>query len=124
MNAHLLARTGYASGAQPIRTYRGTEYDAFARCTRALTAAEDGPGGFPALVRALHDNRRLWTAIAADVSGDGNALPPALRARIFYLAEFTQVHSRKVLEGLADVSALVDINMAVMRGLRGQEAQP
>lgn len=124
MNAHLLARTAYSGAAAPTRTDRGTEYDAFARCTRALSAAQDGSGGFPALVRALHDNRRLWTALAADVSGDGNRLPRMLRARIFYLAEFTQAHSRRILDGAAEVSALIDINTAVMRGLRGGEGQP
>lgn len=77
-----------------------------------------GDGGFNALVRALHDNRALWTALAADVAIGTNGLPRSLRAQIFYLAEFTVHHSRRVLAGEAGADVLVDINTAVMRGLR------
>jgi flagellar biosynthesis activator protein FlaF len=123
VNAHLLASSAYSGAAVPIRTDRGAEYDAFARCTRALASAQTGAGGFAAMARALSDNRRLWNVLATDVSGDGNRLPPALRARIFYLAEFTRHHSRRVLAGEAEVAALIDINTTVMRGLRGQERE-
>ena len=123
MNAYVLARSAYAGSTSPVRTDRGTEYEAFSRCTHALSDTRSAEAGFPALARALHDNRRLWNALAADVSNDANGLPVELRARLFYLAEFTQQHSRKVLAGEADVGALIDINMAVMRGLRGQEVR-
>jgi flagellar protein FlaF len=56
--------------------------------------------------------------LAADVAEPDNGLPQELRARIFYLAEFTADHSRKVLRGGETVDALVDINTAMMRGLR------
>ncbi len=121
MTAQSMARSAYAAAVAPTRTDRGAEYEAFARCTHALNAAQAGKGGYPALVQALHDNRLLWTALAADVSKEENGLPVPLRARIFYLAEFTLHHSRRVLAGEADASALVDVNTAVMRGLRGSE---
>lgn len=117
-----MARAAYASPATPIRTLRDIEYEALARVTRRLKqAASRGDGGFPALAEALHDNRLLWTALAADVAGDGNGLPNELRARLFYLAEFAMAHGRKVLGGVADPQVLIDINTAVMRGLRGEE---
>lgn len=121
------ARAAYAAPALPTRTARGTEYELFARVTHRLTAAAaEGGAGFAALVRALHDNRRLWTTLAGDVADPANGLPAALRARIFYLAEFTQLHSRKVLAREAGPDVLIDINTAVMRGLRaggaGEEA--
>jgi flagellar protein FlaF len=119
-----MARSAYVGAAGSTRTDRGAEYDAFVRCTRALTSARTGKGGYPALVRALHDNRCLWTALAADVSKEENALPAPLRARIFYLAEFTLHHSRRILAGEADVTALIDVNTAVMRGLRGSDVTP
>lgn len=118
-----MARSAYSDAATPTRTERGTEYDAFARCTYALNSAQRGFGGYPALARALNDNRRLWNVLAADVSGDANGLPASLRAGIFYLAEFTRQHSRRVLAGEADIAALIDVNTAVMRGLRGQEQE-
>jgi flagellar protein FlaF len=75
----------------------------------------------PALAAAVHDNRRLWTILAADVADPANPLPAALRARLVYLAEFTRVHSGKVLREGASPDPLIEINIAVMRGLSGAE---
>ncbi len=115
-----MAETAYAQNKAPIRTPRSTEYDAFARVTHRLkTAADGGTAGFAHLAAALHENRRLWTMLAADVAEQENALPRELRARIFFLAQFTTIHTSKILRGEDDVDALVDINTAIMRGLRG-----
>ncbi len=75
---------------------------------------------FRALAEALHENRTLWTHLAAEVADDDNELSQDLRARLFYLAEFTAHHSRKVLRGEADVAPLIEVNTAVMRGLSGK----
>jgi flagellar protein FlaF len=61
----------------------------------------------------------LWTTLAADVAESDNGLPGPLRAQLFYLYEFAADHSRKILAGSGSVDVLVDINTAVMRGLRG-----
>jgi len=109
----------YTQAAAPTRTDRGTEYDIFARVTRAMKTADDkGKPGFRDLVAAIHENHRLWTLLAADVADGGNSLPQDLRARIFYLAEFTDQHSRKVLSGKAAARVLVEVNAAIMKGLR------
>ncbi|NSX56561.1 flagellar biosynthesis regulator FlaF [Parasulfitobacter algicola] len=122
MNALQQAQFAYSSVSTPIRTDRSTEYDAFAKVTRQLkSAAASNTGTIKPLAQAIHDNRRLWTLLASDVAGNDNALPKELRANIFYLAEFTQLHSRKVLNGEASVDALIDINASVMRGLRQKE---
>lgn len=119
MNAQNMARTAYATAAQPIRTDRGTEFEAFARVTRAMKSAETkGKTGFSELAQAVLENRRLWTIIAADVADDDNGLPQQLRAQIFSLAEFTNQHSSRVLSGKASAGTLIDINAAMMRGLR------
>lgn len=122
MNAQTMAKRAYSSAQAPVRTARGIEYEAFARITHKLRAADPAePGGFARLAEALHQNRQLWTLLAADVTQDENALPRDLRARIFYLAEFTHHHSVKVLNRQAEVADLIDINTAIMRGLRGNE---
>ncbi len=121
MTAQLLAQAAYAGRAAPTRTERSIEYDAFARVTRLLKSAQIPETPFGTLAQALHDNRALWIALAADVADPANQLPPPLRAQIFYLAEFTLAQSSKVLAGQAVVQALVDVNMAVMRGLRPEE---
>ncbi len=112
-----MARTAYTSPSASIRTERGTEHDAFARITHRLKSHDpkSAPGLF---TEALHENRQLWTLLAIDVADDGNRLPGHLRAQIFYLAEFTDVHTSRILAGNADAGALIDINTAVMRGLR------
>ena len=120
MNALELARRSYARPDTPARSPRDIEYDLIARITRRLTAAStNADPGFGALVSVLHDNEKMWRTFAMDVAEPGNALPAPLRAKLFYLYEFTAQHSPKVRNGLASVDVLVDINTAVMRGLRG-----
>ena len=110
----------YAQREAPTRSLRAVEYDLLAQVTQRLRAAwADRATDAPALARAVTDNTRLWSTLASDVALPGNSLPQALRARLFYLYEFTAQHSRAVLDDKASVEVLVDINMAVMRGLRG-----
>jgi flagellar protein FlaF len=113
----------YAQPETSVRTPRAAEYDVIARVTRRLSAAaarrkED----YPTFAMALSDNERLWSTLAADVATDGNGLPQALRARLFYLFRFTAEHSRKIRSGDATPEVLVEINTAVLRGLRGEGA--
>ena len=122
MNSAALATTGYGDAQVALHDFRQTEYRAFAEATRRLCAAEaargEEAGAFAAMAEALHDNLRLWTLLAADVAGPDNELPETLRARIFYLAEFTRAHSAKVLPKKAELRPLIDVNTAVMKGLR------
>lgn len=119
MNAIHLAQSAYKQNAQPIRTDRGTEYDAFAGITRRLKSYGQQKGkDFAALAEALHDNRRLWNILATSVADKQNSLPNSLRAQIFYLAEFTEQHTSKVLSGNDEVDVLVDVNLSIMRGLK------
>lgn len=123
MNALQMAQNAYATSQAPIRTPRTAEYEAFARATHRLQrASEHSSPNLSDMAHALQENRRLWTILAADVAEDGNQLPPELRGRIFYLAEFTRQYSSKVLKSEAPADVLIDINTAVMRGLRQAEA--
>ncbi len=113
MNAAQLAHNAYAPGNASLRSARGTEYDAFVRITQEIKSART-PG---AVATALHRNRALWTILATDVADPENGLPAPLRAQIFYLAEFTNHHTSRVLAGSAQVDVLIEVNTAVMRGL-------
>jgi flagellar biosynthesis activator protein FlaF len=116
-----MARRTYALTDTPARSPRDIEYELMARITRRLSAAwTSRNSGYGALVAALHDNEEMWRTFASDVAKPGNGLPEALRAKLFYLYEFTVHHSPKIRDGEADVEVLVDINTAVMRGLRGE----
>lgn len=103
---------------KPLRTI---EYDLFASVSRKLTAAwPQRRSNFADLVKAVDENRTLWRTLAVDVAAPGNTLPTSLRAQLFYLYEFVDQHSEKILSDGASVEVLVDVNMAIMRGLRGE----
>ncbi|WP_197918659.1 flagellar biosynthesis regulator FlaF [Thiosulfatihalobacter marinus] len=124
MTPNTLAQRAYARASAPTRTPRKLEYDVIARVTHRLkSSAKKGTSGFSDLVHALHENRQLWTILAADVADVANELPTPLRAQLFYLAEFTHHHSQKVLAGKASVRPLLEVNTAVLRGLRDNGVQ-
>jgi flagellar protein FlaF len=115
------AHHAYTQNQVAVCTDRAMEAQLIGRITSRLRAAHaPGRGNYPKLIAAIHENRRMWTTMAAEVADGENALPKELRAQIFYLAEFTEHHSQKVMRGLADVTALIDVNTAVLRGLNGQ----
>lgn len=119
MNAYARSQMAYSSNKAATRTEQSIEYELFAKMTSALAQSAKS-AKFEALAKAVYDNRRLWLALAADVSDDANNLPVELRAQIFYLAEFTQHHSSKVLSEGASVDPLIEINRSIMSGLFAQ----
>lgn len=124
MNTHRLAYSAYGRPDTPVKSQRSIEYDLFARVTKQMIAASAAKSSdFAGFVRALHDNTMLWRTLASDVAEPENGLPKALRAKLFYLYEFTAQHSSKILDDQAQIEVLIDINTAVMRGLRGEGAE-
>lgn len=118
MNALSQAHRAYGARSAPVRTGKSMEYEAVAQITRRLRQAQaQGAPGFSAMAEALHDNQKLWTIFATDVADPKNPLPPDLRARLFYLAEFTSQHSARILKREATVEPLLEINTAILRGL-------
>jgi flagellar biosynthesis activator protein FlaF len=110
----------YARRETPTRSLRSVEYDLIAQITQRLrSASANRTSDFPGFVAALTDNQQLWSTLASDVALSGNGLPASLRAELFYLYEFTLQHTRAVLDRGASVEVLTDINMAILRGLRG-----
>ncbi|MCK0120419.1 flagellar biosynthesis regulator FlaF [Loktanella sp. F6476L] len=118
MNAVELARQAYAPTNNPLKSERSIEAQVIGKITAKLRlAAVRRESDFPAFVDALSKNRKLWNLLATDVAGVKNDLTPTLRAQIYYLAEFTDLHTAKVLRGNATADALVEINTSIMRGL-------
>jgi flagellar protein FlaF len=72
----------------------------------------------------MHENVRLWLALATDVALPENPLAPPLKAQIIGLANFARTHMTRVLAGSETVDALIDVNMAIMKGLRGEDGTP
>lgn len=118
------ATRGYAQHAVATRSDRRTEYEAIAQITKELRrTAMSAKTDFPAYVAALHLNQRLWTAFVVDIADPDNGLPSELKARIGFLAEFTRAHTQKILNKNASVMPLLEINMAILRGLKSEGPQ-
>jgi len=120
VNAQSQAQRAYSAASAHTRTPRSLEYDTVARITHRIRSADqEGAKGFLQLVEALHDNKNMWNIFAGDVADTDNQLPRELKAQIFYLAEFTSQHTSKVLVRQASVAPLLEINNAILHGLRG-----
>jgi len=117
VNSRQLARQGYAPTTAPLKSERQVEYDVIGRITSRMTTAIRSRD-FNKLIHALHENRTLWRKLAMDVAHPDNLLPDELRARLIYLAEFTEHHTRKAIRREASATPLVEVNTAIMRGLK------
>jgi flagellar protein FlaF len=120
MSAHALTQNAYGDATRATGTPRNVEYQVFSQITGRLNRAIRGHCPFGELAMALHENLRLWTIIATDVTRTENGLPLQLRSQLADLSKFTRSHTQKVLRKEADASILIEINTAIMRGLRGQ----
>ena len=114
----MLQTNGYMAATRSTGMPRDVEYQVFCKVTGALNRASTDPVNFSALASALNENLTLWRTIALDVIDAENGLPASLRAQLFYLFEFTQSHTPKILRREADASALIDINTSIIRGLK------
>ena len=113
------ALKGYAEHATSTKSGRRSEYAVIAKITQQLRdRAVDAKTNYSAFADALHMNQRLWTALVVDVADEANQLPKELKARIIYLADFTRHHTSRVLRHKASVLPLLEVNMAVLRGLK------
>ncbi len=118
MNVSHHADQAYASATMPVATGRSAEYRVIAQITARLAkAAKAARKNYPEFVEALHANSQLWTNLATDIVDDQNGLPESLRARLFYLSEFTRLHTAKVLKKEAGIRPLIEINSAILNGL-------
>lgn len=125
MNVVERAQDGYGRNAALMKSPRDAEYEVIARVSHRLrSAAMNRDRDYPAYVMALHENARLWTTLATEIAQKENGLPRDLRARLFWLAEFTSSETRKLLRNEGDVGILIEVNAAVLQGLRGPETKP
>lgn len=121
MYASEMAKRGYASSQQHVATETELELKIFTEITGRLVSADPKePGGFSLLAEAVNDNARLWNLLFLDMTHDGNTLPMELRNGLIYLAEFTRMHTAKVLQGEAGPEILIEINKSIITGKRTQ----
>lgn len=74
------------------------------------------------MIEAAAASMELWTTLAADLADDGNALPDQLRASLISLSIFALRQGQMVMSGERQPDALIDVNLSIMKGLRGEVA--
>ena len=112
-------QNGYMDATRSVGMPREVEYQLFSKITGKMNQCADDRARFNTLVEALTENLSMWQTIALSVADENNELPPPLRAQLFYLYEFVQHHTPRVLRREADAAPLIEINTSIMRGLRG-----
>lgn len=118
MNA-VINHPGRSYAKYPLRGQRDIEYEAFSRVTRDLAAAyKSGPTRD--LILAVYKNNELWVAIASSLADPANIFPAELRGSLISLALFSLRTGHEYMESGGDVQVLIDINMSIMKGLRGE----
>jgi len=70
------------------------------------------------MAEAILANAKLWNVLFCDLVGPENKLAADLKNNLISLAEFTQSHTQRVLRGQAGIDILIEINSAVIEGLR------
>jgi flagellar biosynthesis activator protein FlaF len=101
----------YQAGAAH-RSLRAQEAEVFQMTNAGLRAAR--AGGAVAQVRALADNRRLWTTVNDLMRDPSNALPVELRAAIFSVGLAVQ---REMDRAEPNFEFLISINENLAAGL-------
>src|SRR5579872_2230780 len=97
----------YQKAAEQAEEPRQVEYRLFGLVTRALMEAAETDGkDFSKRIRALHWNRRLWSALANDCSLETNALPVEARAQIISLAIWVNRHTSAVMQRQEEIQPL------------------
>lgn len=96
------------------RSQRDQDADVFRRANAALRAAG---GDKMAQIRALADNRRLWTMVADLARDPSNPLPAPLRGQ---LVSVGLAASREMDAPAPDFAFLMQVNDHVAAGLSGQ----
>jgi flagellar protein FlaF len=89
------------------------KFDTAAKAGDKLQILSDG------LRDTLWYNQRIWTALRQDLTEQGNALPPDLRAGLINLSLWVDTHTKDVLKGAKKVKPLLDVNRSIIRGLEG-----
>lgn len=118
------AAAAYGSVIRGAEDPRDIEHRVLGRAVAQLEAAMQPGAGPAALPAAIHENRMVWTAFAADLAGENNNLDDAVKARLLSLASWVVAESDRVLREGRSPRALADINRAIMAGLKPGAAAP
>ena len=97
---------------------RSREREAISKSIDYMEAAElAGPRSREAIV-AINFLRQLWTILIEDLAGDGNALPPNLRAQAISIGLWLMRHAEDIsMERQTSFRPAIDISKLIREGL-------
>lgn len=105
-------------GLAHMRTDRDNEYSVLSYVTRHLQHALKTTD-HNQMVRAIGMNINLWTVFSVDLAQPNNGLPDQTKAGLLSLAIYSIKQSHRVLSESASAASLIEINLRIMKGLRG-----
>ena len=101
-----------------IKSQKQIESEVFLNVTRRLkTIQHTKLYNYSSFVEAISKNRKLWTLLCTDILHPQNQLSTQIKTSIFYLNEFVQSYSGRILSEGITVEPLIDINLSIIRGL-------
>ena len=104
----------YTETKNEIIDPREMERRVFMRITDQLRMAEQEAGRTELFHQAVLENRRLWAAVASDISDPSNRLS---KSGLLSLAIWVERESSAVHTGNAEITGLIEVNEAVIAGL-------
>ena len=112
---------GYAAYARTQNTTenpRHVEYKLLGQVTAALLQVEEKPNDLHAFMDAVLWNQSVWSAFLTDLTHEGNRLPRQLKQDLASLSLWVIRETDRVIERRRGVDGLINVNRAVMAGLR------
>jgi len=97
---------------------RQIEFRLLAQVTGALRAAKSDPNDRPKLYNALIWNKKVWDAFMADLVDERNQLSGDIRKSLISLGAWVSKQTFAVMDGKANIDALIEVNSSVMEGLK------
>jgi flagellar protein FlaF len=107
----------YLQTKQEIVDPREMERRVFVRVTEQLRMAAEGETRSEFYHQAILDNRRLWSAVACDISDPSNMLPTDVKSGLLSIAVWVERESSAAHRGEGDLGTMIQINESVMAGL-------
>ena len=110
----------YSNIQAKTETPQQIEYRLLAQVTAALRKAQEDTATLQDRLNAALWNGKVWNAFLCDLSETGNTLPDQLKNSLIQLARWVAHETALVIEGKAELTAMINVNRQIMEGLQDQ----
>ena len=116
-------RQGYAAYSNvqtKTESHQQIEYRLLGQVTAALRKAQEDTAPLQDKLNAALWNGKVWNAFLCDLSEPGNHLPDQLKKSLIQLAHWVAHETKLVIDGKAELTAMINVNRQIMEGLQDQ----